>query len=82
MFLFYSVLSIIVSFSHFIKKKAASDGSVSFMTGKGDLYVCTVYNGKYLGQKIDMREQQSVVLKMEQAADPEKMEGIIEERLI
>lgn len=38
------------------------------------------YNGKYLGQKIDMREQQSVVLKMEQAADPEKMEGIIEGR--
>ena len=27
-----------------------------------------------------MREQQSVVLKMEQASDPEKMEGIIEER--
>lgn len=78
-----SVLFCLVNYSELFplhKEKTASDGSVSFMTGKGDLYVCTVYNGKYLGQKIDMREQQSVVLKMEQAADPEKMEGIIEER--
>ena len=78
-----SVLFCLVNYSELFplhKEKTASDGSVSFMTGKGDLYVCTVYNGKYLGQKIDMREQQSVVLKMEQASDPEKMEGIIEER--
>lgn len=78
-----SVLFCLVNYSELFplhKEKTAADGSVSFMTGKGDLYVCTVYNGKYLGQKIDMREQQSVVLKMEQAADPEKMEGIIEER--
>ena len=78
-----SVLFCLVNYSELFplhKEKTAADGSVSFMTGKGDLYVCTVYNGKYLGQKIDMREQQSVVLKMEQASDPEKMEGIIEER--
>ena len=61
------------------KEKTASDGTVSFLTGKGDLYVSCVYNGKYLGKKVDMRVQQSVVLEMEAAVNPEKMTEITEE---
>ena len=60
------------------REKTASDGTVSFLTGKGDLYVSTVYNGKYLGKKVDMRVQQSVVLEMEEAVNPEKMKGVTE----
>lgn len=60
-------------------EKTAPDGTVSFLTGKGDLYVSTVYNGKYLGRKVDMRVQQSVVLDMEEAVNPEKMKDVIEE---
>ncbi len=60
-------------------EKTASDGTVSFLTGKGDLYVSCVYNGKYLGKKVDMRVQQSIVLEMEEAVNPEKMKGVTEE---
>ena len=78
-----SVLFCLVNYSELFplhKEKTTSDGTVSFLTGKGDLYVCTVYNGKYLGKKVDMRVQQSVVLEMEQAVNPEKMNGVSEER--
>ena len=61
------------------REKTASDGTVSFLTGKGSLYVSCVYNGKYLGKIIDMREQQSMVLEMEEAVNPEQMEGVTEE---
>ena len=61
------------------KEKTDKNGNVSFVTGKGDLYVCAVFDGKYLGKKIDMRKAQSLVLEMEHAVCPEKMTGIIEE---
>lgn len=61
------------------KENTKADGTVSFVTGKGDLYVCAVYNGKYLGKKVDVRIQQSVVLEMENAVLPEESKELLEE---
>ena len=63
------------------KENTKADGTVSFVTGKGDLYVCAVYNGKYLGKKVDVRIQQSVVLEMENAVLPEESKELLEECL-
>ena len=62
------------------REKTGADGTVSFVTGKGDLYVCAVLNGRYLGKKVDMRVQQSVTLEMENGICPEMMTETKEER--
>lgn len=61
------------------REKTKEDGTVSFMTGKGDLYVYAVYEGKYLGKKVDMRKEQSVTLEMEKGIIPEKIEDVLKE---
>lgn len=61
-------------------EKTDRDGRASFLTGKGDLYVSAVYRGRFLGMRVDVREQQEVILEMEKGIDPERTEGIREER--
>lgn len=61
------------------QEKTDSEGRASFLTGKGDLYVCAVYNGRYHGSRVNMRKQQKLVLEMEKGFIPEKIESVLTE---
>jgi len=55
------------------------NGRASFLTGKGDLYICAEVDGVYHGINVDTRLQTEFVLEMEKGIRPEALEGTFTE---
>lgn len=57
------------------KESTNEEGKASFLTGNGDLYVCACSDGRFIGKKVDLREENEMVLELSEGFEPEKLTG-------